>query len=193
MAIETVDEVTHSSHIQGLYEDHWGLRSQLLDHFANNGTINECWNSPKQRQAFIDLVSSPWNAKTSSTKLKRTAEYEEKANILSKKHKTRSPRLKSFTCGQCGALCTGATERENGSCLHHEGVLEVDYLSEIWRDWDEYVHGRIDTTERRCDHPEGFHWTRCGTNGTNPGCVISLHGNIVTSHQAKLRASGLRY
>ena len=193
MAIETVDEVIHSSHIRSLCENEWDLQTQSWNHLTNNGAVNDSWNSPKQMQAFIDLVSSPLNAKTSSTKLKRRAEYEEKARGSFKKHKTLSTQPNIFNCGQCGKFCTGATERENGSCLHHEGVLEVDYRSETWRYWDEYVHGRIDTTKRRCDYPEGFYWTCCGSLGTSPGCIISLHRNIGNCHQAKLRAAGLRY
>ena len=52
---------------------------------------------------------------------------------------------------------------------HHPGHLEVDY--DLWDDWDERVHGKIDTNARRREFPENFVWSCCGEPGDSEGCA----------------------
>jgi len=54
----------------------------------------------------------------------------------------------------------------------HAGELEVDLESDVWADWDEALHGPLDTPTNREQSPEGFVWSCCGAQGTYaPGCV----------------------
>ena len=53
------------------------------------------------------------------------------------------------------------------------GELEANY--DAFVDWDEDVHGEIDTRENRRSYPENFIWTCCDRDGTQPGCVSAEH------------------
>ena len=145
------------------------------------------------QQEIVDLTwSSPGSERQcKGRKRKSGADAEDPEDPTTiKKHKSHDAKLKPFSCSQCGKLCTGTTDRENGSCLHHPGNLQVDEEVDFWADEDEDVHERIDTTERRCEFPEGFYWTCCGNSGTSRGCVISGHGDVGRRHLARLRGAG---
>lgn len=143
-------------------------------------------NSDLQHE-IVDLTwSSPGSERQSKCR-KRRSGADAKDLTTIKKHKSHEAKLKPFRCSQCGKLCTGTTDRENGSCLDHPGTLEVDAEGDFWADEDEDVHGRIGTMKRRCEYPEGFYWTCCGNSGTSRGCVISRHRDVGRSHFARLR------
>ena len=60
--------------------------------------------------------------------------------------------------------------------LTSTGNLEVDYDAEGWADWDEDVHGPMDTDQNREEYPENFEWTCCGEAGDNEsGCEDCPH------------------
>lgn len=53
------------------------------------------------------------------------------------------------------------------------GELEVNY--EKFVDWDEDVHGPMDTPNNRRQYPENFTWTCCELDGQGIGCVQGEH------------------
>jgi hypothetical protein len=59
-----------------------------------------------------------------------------------------------------------------------EGVLDVDWDSDVWADHDENCHGPIDTQENQHNHPEGFIWTCCDKFGDEPGCRRGRHKSV---------------
>ncbi|KZV65682.1 hypothetical protein PENSPDRAFT_689669 [Peniophora sp. CONT] len=83
---------------------------------------------------------------------------------------------------QC-EICTRCNEEfdpesDDELCLYHPGYLEIDYnaLAGGWADWDEDVHGPMDTDEHREEWPENFTWTCCGRAGDDEsGCEEGPH------------------
>jgi hypothetical protein len=48
------------------------------------------------------------------------------------------------------------------------------------QDWDEDVHGSMDTNANRRRNPQGFVWSCCGENGaTSTGCCDQDHGSTL--------------
>ncbi|KAF8879310.1 hypothetical protein CPB84DRAFT_1852126 [Gymnopilus junonius] len=76
-------------------------------------------------------------------------------------------------CANCEEEYDTNTFREDGECIFHRGRLFPQ--EEGFEDWDEYVHGPMDTLENRKEFPENFHWTCCDKNGTSEGCVKGQH------------------
>ncbi|VDC04097.1 unnamed protein product [Peniophora sp. CBMAI 1063] len=78
-------------------------------------------------------------------------------------------------------VCTRCNEEfdpdnDDESCSYHSGYLEIDYHAEGWADWDEDVHGPMDTDEHREEWPENFTWTCCGRAGDDAsGCEEGPH------------------
>ena len=184
--------------VQQLYlQDDHSQRAPFykLLHAAEEDPPACCKSTNKQqisgpRQGVIDRISSPSNAAESGTGLKRKLGDTSNNYVLPKKQKSQEVKLEPFTCSQCGKPCTGTTDRENGSCLHHKGTLEVDHNGDVWANEDGFVHGKIDTAKRRREYPGACYWTCCGSPGTSRGCVISSLGNVGRSHLARLRAAG---
>lgn len=54
-----------------------------------------------------------------------------------------------------------------------QGELELN--EDEWPDWDEDVHGPMDTEENRRQFPENFTWSCCDRDGTQPGCTEGEH------------------
>ncbi|KAI0661533.1 hypothetical protein C8Q70DRAFT_910343 [Cubamyces menziesii] len=78
-----------------------------------------------------------------------------------------------LVCANCREEYDAGTERQPGECSYHSGELEANY--DAFVDWDEDVHGEIDTRENRRSYPENFVWTCCDRDGTQPGCVSAEH------------------
>ncbi|KAM0665680.1 hypothetical protein ACQRIU_005941 [Beauveria bassiana] len=92
----------------------------------------------------------------------------------------RSETTSAVICVRCE---TAFTIADNGSeaCIFHIGTLETDYDSEFWADYDESVHGDIDTKRNRKDYPDGFFWSCCGGLGSENGCVTGNHESDPTA------------
>ncbi|EIW57355.1 uncharacterized protein TRAVEDRAFT_65224 [Trametes versicolor FP-101664 SS1] len=76
-------------------------------------------------------------------------------------------------CANCEEEYDAGAVRQAGECNYHTGRLEMNY--DAWPDWDEDVHGEMDTTENRRLYPENFTWSCCGCDGTEVGCVEDEH------------------
>ncbi|KAH9926836.1 hypothetical protein B0H21DRAFT_894972 [Amylocystis lapponica] len=77
------------------------------------------------------------------------------------------------TCGVCDEEFDAGRRRKADECLYHPGHLKVDYNK--WPDWDEDVHGPMDTSANRAEYPENFTWTCCRQDGTVEGCQEAEH------------------
>ncbi|KAH9856508.1 hypothetical protein C2E23DRAFT_881862 [Lenzites betulinus] len=78
-------------------------------------------------------------------------------------------------CANCKERYDAGAERRGVECRYHPGALKVNYNA--FEDWDEDVHGEMDTPDNRRDFPENFTWTCCRRNGTKAGCVHGEHGS----------------
>ncbi|KAL1949269.1 hypothetical protein VTO73DRAFT_8150 [Trametes versicolor] len=76
-------------------------------------------------------------------------------------------------CANCEEEYDAGAVRQAGECNYHTGRLEMNY--DAWPDWDEDVHGEMDTAENRRLYPENFTWSCCGCDGTELGCVENEH------------------
>ncbi|KAM0250725.1 hypothetical protein ACHAQJ_008480 [Trichoderma viride] len=83
----------------------------------------------------------------------------------------RKPESSIAICVQCDQPFH-QDDNDDSSCVHHDGVLEVNYKAEAWDDIDD--DGPIDASENE-DVPEGFNWTCCGKIGTSEGCKKGPH------------------
>ncbi|KAF9065820.1 hypothetical protein BDP27DRAFT_1190220, partial [Rhodocollybia butyracea] len=97
---------------------------------------------------------------------------------LTKEFVTLKRRLDTYgtrmeTCAQCDEEFDMDFKRTKDECSFHPGHLEPDYDS--FEDWDEDVHGPIDSTDTRKEFPENFLWSCCGEDGVSEGCVQSTH------------------
>lgn len=54
-------------------------------------------------------------------------------------------------------------------------LLDVDYDSSTWYDWDERCHGPMDSEENQKSYPEGFQWLCCEKSGKARGCEKDVH------------------
>ncbi|KAI0671553.1 hypothetical protein C8Q78DRAFT_972915 [Trametes maxima] len=77
------------------------------------------------------------------------------------------------TCTNCDEEYDVGAERDPEECRYHTGDLEVD--EEAFVDWDEDVHGPMDTRSNRKEFPENFTWSCCDRDGTQAGCVFAVH------------------
>ncbi|KAI0360092.1 hypothetical protein OH77DRAFT_1419482, partial [Trametes cingulata] len=73
---------------------------------------------------------------------------------------------------------------------HRAGRLEVNY--DAFVDWDEDVHGEMDTTANRREFPENFTWSCCRRDGTRVGCVRGEHEAGGTGAQGRRKRARLR-
>ena len=55
------------------------------------------------------------------------------------------------------------------------GELEVDWDAQEWADWDERVHGFIDTPEHKKKYPDGFTWSCCEQSADADTCYEKEH------------------
>lgn len=101
------------------------------------------------------------------------------------------------TCANCEEEYDAGTIRQAGECNYHTGQLSMQVIRPVnktmliakhsypagrlevnynaWPDWDEDVHGEMDTAENRRLYPENFTWSCCGCDGTEQGCVEDEH------------------
>jgi hypothetical protein len=154
----------------------------------------------KAKPMIVDLTSSPPAPRMQLSSHKRNASAQlavedpaRKSSKKSKPSKSTKSKLEPFNCGRCGRLCTGKTHSKNGTCVYHDGYLEVVDDPDVWPDHDEDCHGRIDSTELRCDFPENYTWSCCGEDGNQIGCIEGEHRSGRKGHYAKLRDAGFRY
>ncbi|RFU78435.1 hypothetical protein TARUN_3782 [Trichoderma arundinaceum] len=101
----------------------------------------------------------------------KVATYAKRLN-QEKSAKERKPESAIAICVQCDEPFYQEDNNDN-SCVHHDGLLEVNYKAEVWDDIDD--DGPIDSSENEEDVPEGFNWTCCGTIGTSAGCKKGPH------------------
>ncbi|KAI0329069.1 hypothetical protein GY45DRAFT_920959 [Cubamyces sp. BRFM 1775] len=97
------------------------------------------------------------------------------SRALSQQHQARErvvmgPRW--LVCANCREEYDAGAEWQPDECSYHS-ELEANY--DAFVDWDEDVHGEIDTRENRRSYPENFIWTCCDRDGTQPGCVSAEH------------------
>ncbi|KAI0649310.1 hypothetical protein C8Q79DRAFT_506303 [Trametes meyenii] len=76
-------------------------------------------------------------------------------------------------CANCDEEFDAGSERDPEECCYHTGDLEVD--EESFVDWDEDVHGPMDTRSNRRQLPENFIWSCCERDGRQEGCVSAEH------------------
>lgn len=57
--------------------------------------------------------------------------------------------------------------------IHCTGRLEADEAKFV--DWDEDVHGPMDTPQNRRDYPENFTWSCCKDEVESDGCRAGIH------------------
>ncbi|KAK1247405.1 hypothetical protein MKX07_002314 [Trichoderma sp. CBMAI-0711] len=86
--------------------------------------------------------------------------------------KKRKPDSAIAICVQCDQPYY-EEDNDDTSCVHHDGVLEVNYKAEVWEEISD--DGPIDSSDNEEDVPEGFNWTCCGTIGTSEGCKKGPH------------------
>jgi hypothetical protein len=67
------------------------------------------------------------------------------------------------------------------------GEDEVNWDSDFWADHDEDCHGTIDTEENREEFPEGFIWSCCEKDMSDPGCQIGRHLESASPVLKKIR------
>ncbi|TQV90184.1 hypothetical protein IF1G_11135 [Cordyceps javanica] len=77
-------------------------------------------------------------------------------------------------CVRCEKAFT-LKDNGNEACIYHKGLLEPDYDSDFWADYDEKVCGDVDTKSNRKDYPDGFYWSCCGELGSEDGCRTGDH------------------
>ncbi|TFY61953.1 hypothetical protein EVJ58_g4183 [Rhodofomes roseus] len=78
------------------------------------------------------------------------------------------------TCKYCDEDFDLATEREEFECVYHPGALKAVEMR--FPDWDEKMHGSMDTPENRAALPENFVWSCCDRDGDNPeACTEGYH------------------
>ncbi|KAJ8072016.1 hypothetical protein AAF712_009643 [Marasmius tenuissimus] len=73
-------------------------------------------------------------------------------------------------CVRCHEEYVAADE---GECAIHPGQLKVNY--EAFVDWDEEVHGPMESEETKREYPENYTWTCCKEDGVSTGCVKTKH------------------
>ncbi|KAH8099986.1 hypothetical protein BXZ70DRAFT_198291 [Cristinia sonorae] len=78
-----------------------------------------------------------------------------------------------WTCVNCDGEFDPDVIGLEGECNYHPGHLEADETKFV--DWDEDVHGPMDTPENRRDYPENFTWTCCNEDGVSEGCRDDVH------------------
>ncbi|OJT04833.1 hypothetical protein TRAPUB_4405 [Trametes pubescens] len=78
-------------------------------------------------------------------------------------------------CENCEEEYDAGTVRRATECSYHEGELEPSEDDDSWIEWDENVHGPMDTEENRRQYPDQFTWSCCDRDGTQPGCVEGEH------------------
>ncbi|QYS97456.1 hypothetical protein H0G86_004688 [Trichoderma simmonsii] len=83
--------------------------------------------------------------------------------------KKRKPESTIAICVQCDQPFY-EEDNDETSCVHHDGLLEVNYKAEVWEEIDD--DGPFGYEE---DVPEGFNWNCCGKIGTSAGCIKSPH------------------
>ncbi|KAI0784212.1 hypothetical protein C8Q75DRAFT_780533 [Abortiporus biennis] len=76
-------------------------------------------------------------------------------------------------CANCGEDYDTGIPRADDECIYHPGILEVN--ESAFPDWDEEVHGPMDTKDNRIQYPDGFTWTCCNKDGTTDGCESDQH------------------
>ncbi|PPQ76526.1 hypothetical protein CVT26_013361 [Gymnopilus dilepis] len=91
------------------------------------------------------------------------------------------------TCANCEEEYDTNTIREDGECIFHRGRLLP--RDDGFEDWDEDVHGPMDTLENRRDYPDEFRWTCCDDDGTAEGCVRSQHKPAVARKRKRQASS----
>ncbi|EIW57356.1 uncharacterized protein TRAVEDRAFT_125706 [Trametes versicolor FP-101664 SS1] len=90
-------------------------------------------------------------------------------------------------CENCEKEYDAGTIRRATECIYHDGELEISE-DDSWADWDENVHGPMDTEENRIQFPDQFTWSCCERDGTQPGCVQDEHQpKEVQPRQKRLR------
>ncbi|KAJ4480159.1 hypothetical protein J3R30DRAFT_3288442, partial [Lentinula aciculospora] len=122
-----------------------------------------------------------------------TVEYTLTRDLLTSKRKTDHHGHERFIecCNNCHAEFDTQTKRSNTECSFHPGMLflvtkySTNVLSGLskpdWTsfpDWDEDVHGPIDTERTRREYPENFLWSCCREDGTSEGCVRGAHQSV---------------
>ncbi|KAL0573239.1 hypothetical protein V5O48_008727 [Marasmius crinis-equi] len=87
-------------------------------------------------------------------------------------------------CAKCHEEYDAGVERESEECVLHPGVLKPNY--QMFVDWDEEVHGAIDSEETRKEFPANFLWSCCNEDGVSSGCVKTKH-EPATNHNKRRR------
>ncbi|KAL8823238.1 MAG: hypothetical protein Q9191_006044 [Dirinaria sp. TL-2023a] len=85
---------------------------------------------------------------------------------------TSMPVPKYATCVRCKQEFD-ITKNEKRRCRWHDGCLEAD--DESFADWNEDVHGTIDTPETIRQYPENFIYQCCNEDAMSEGCQLTRH------------------
>ncbi|TFK35575.1 hypothetical protein BDQ12DRAFT_687994 [Crucibulum laeve] len=104
--------------------------------------------------------------------------------LVTLRRQTRSVVPRWEMCGNCEEEYDINTRREEDECSFHPGELEVVY--ERFKDWDENVHGEMDTPENQREYPDNFIWTCCDEDGSAGGCVHGEHKPAVSRKRRRI-------
>ncbi|TCD70188.1 hypothetical protein EIP91_004367 [Steccherinum ochraceum] len=84
------------------------------------------------------------------------------------------PPASMSTCINCEEDFDVNAEHVDGECTYHPGHLYADESKFV--DWDEDVHGPMDTPSNRRDYPDNFTWSCCKEDGESEGgCREGFH------------------
>jgi len=70
-----------------------------------------------------------------------------------------------------------STHTQGENTQYDTGDKEADWDSDVWCDWDEDCHGRIE--DQGDEFPAGFTYTCCGEPGDAEGCRVGRHEEYV--------------
>ncbi|GAB7359416.1 hypothetical protein MBLNU230_g6065t1 [Neophaeotheca triangularis] len=74
--------------------------------------------------------------------------------------------------------CRGTFEvlkNEDGDCVYHHGLKQVEFHNDFWADHDPDAHGEPETFKDDPDFQDGFVWSCCKGAGDAEGCVVTRH------------------
>jgi len=109
--------------------------------------------------------------------------------LVTVKKRTRVVMPRWEICANCREEFDASKRRDDEECTYHLGVFAIYFHASSLRscslnlghlrvneeefpDHDEDCHGPMDTPVNRRDFPEGFTWSCCSEDGTDPGCEI---------------------
>lgn len=131
--------------------------------------IEDCQNeSLDEEEEAEDVASDEDDCRDESS----SSENSGGISIATGRLMTSKQRPKYAKCDRCKQEFD-VTKNKKRRCRWHHGSLEADY--DWFKDWDDRVHGDIDTPENRMQYSEGFVYDCCDENATSEGSQLTCH------------------